>query len=120
MERMGKMSRFEFVQATITKLMQRQADTEAMRSMDADFDTVPVRIYMPTKRASHGAALFYVHGGGWTWCSVDSYDPLVRRMAEHLNLLIVSVEYVALSVKHPERCCCKSRICFQEKTRAAT
>lgn len=36
-----------------------------MQSENAEFDGVPVRIYVPPSRKPNGPAILYLHGGGW-------------------------------------------------------
>jgi len=37
--------------------------------------------------------VMYLHGGGWLAGDVDSYDPDVRRLAAHLGLPVVAIDY---------------------------
>jgi acetyl esterase len=71
--------------------MKRGADTKSLQSFDTFFDFIPVRIYKPTSMKSD-SALFYIHGGGWVLDNLDTYDELVRYMAQELEIFVVSVE----------------------------
>jgi acetyl esterase len=44
--------------------------------------------------------LIYFHGGGWSVGSVDSYDPLCRRIARMGECTVISVDY-RLAPEHP-------------------
>ncbi|XP_052802437.1 neutral cholesterol ester hydrolase 1-like [Mya arenaria] len=44
--------------------------------------------------------LVFLHGGGWSTLSVDSYDPLVRKIARESGVVIISVNY-RLSPQYP-------------------
>jgi len=45
-------------------------------------------------------AIVYLHGGGWTVGSLETYEPLCRQLANALNAVIVWVEY-RLAPEHP-------------------
>ncbi len=51
----------------------------------------PVRIYRPT--AETRAALVYLHGGGFTTGSIESYDALATALAEAAEAVVISVGY---------------------------
>jgi acetyl esterase len=59
---------------------------------------VPVRIFEP--RQPNGSILVYLHGGGWVVGSVDTHDPLCRRVANATGARVVSVDY-RLAPEHP-------------------
>jgi acetyl esterase len=53
---------------------------------------VPVRVYTP----EGGVALpvvAYFHGGGWVICSLDTHDPVCRRIAAATPCVVVAVGY---------------------------
>jgi acetyl esterase len=52
---------------------------------------VRVRTYAPAGRS--GAALIYLHGGGWVLGDLDGPDALCRAIANRASCLVVSVEY---------------------------
>lgn len=52
---------------------------------------VPVRLYRPA--GATGAALVYLHGGGWVLGSLDSHDGLCRRLACASGATVISVDY---------------------------
>jgi acetyl esterase len=45
-------------------------------------------------------AVLYLHGGGFTCCSIDDYDAALRRLAQETGWAVVAVEY-RLSPEHP-------------------
>jgi len=59
---------------------------------DLDADGVPVRLYSPSDSARH-ALVVYFHGGGFTIGSVDTHDPLTRRLANEVPAAVVSVGF---------------------------
>ena len=59
---------------------------------DIKFETYNLRIYRPKSNGSLPVIIFY-HGGGYVLGSIESYDPICRRLAKDLNTLIISVNY---------------------------
>ncbi|MCJ1703762.1 MULTISPECIES: alpha/beta hydrolase [unclassified Rathayibacter] len=53
---------------------------------------VRVRWYGDERQANNDLVV-YLHGGGWLAGDVDSYDPDVRRLAAHLRLPVVAIDY---------------------------
>ena len=51
-----------------------------------------LREYVPSKSASNGA-LLYIHGGGYVFGSVETYDPFVRHFCNLSGMRIFSLEY---------------------------
>lgn len=92
MEFSGLMTRLQFQRKLLRMSQKREADNEQLISVDKDFDGVPVRVYLPTGRDSHGPAVFFMHGGAMVLSSVDSCDATVRSLATQLNMVTVSVE----------------------------
>lgn len=45
-------------------------------------------------------ALVYLHGGGWTYGSFETYEPLCRQLANALRRVVVFVDY-RLAPEHP-------------------
>jgi acetyl esterase len=45
-------------------------------------------------------AIVYLHGGGWTVCSLDSHDRLMRLLAQRTGAAVVGVDY-RLAPEHP-------------------
>lgn len=59
---------------------------------------LPAREYTPAARAR--GSMLYFHGGGFILGSLDTHDPLCRRLAAHTSMRLVSVEY-RLAPEHP-------------------
>lgn len=60
----------------------------------------PVRIYRPG-RAAPGPAILYLHGGGFTTGSIESYDCLASALAQATGACVVSVHYARLPESTP-------------------
>ena len=52
---------------------------------------IPLRIYVP-KNAGKGLVL-YLHGGGFVFGNINSYDPVCRKIANSSGCRVISVEY---------------------------
>jgi acetyl esterase len=62
---------------------------------------VPIRIYHPEGSGPFPVTIFY-HGGGWVIGSIDSHDPLCRKLTNAIGCVTVSVEYrLAPEAKFP-------------------
>ena len=60
---------------------------------------VPIRVYTPEGDGPLPVVVFF-HGGGWTIGSIETHDPVTRRMAFEANAIVVSVDY-RLAPEHP-------------------
>src|SRR3954454_17170700 len=58
---------------------------------DLDADGVRVRLYRPA--GADPGLLVHVHGGGVVFHDVDVHDRPCRRLANRLNLAVLSVDY---------------------------
>ncbi|XP_033748608.1 arylacetamide deacetylase-like [Pecten maximus] len=69
---------------------------------DTTMNAVHVRTYEPVTslHVSDRPVLIYFHGGGWSTLSVDSYDPLMRKIAKDSGIMVISVNY-RLSPQYP-------------------
>ncbi len=64
-----------------------------MASMaDHDVDGVRIRIYTPRNATAPGW-LYYIHGGGWFACDVDTHDRMLRMLADRSGVRVVSPDY---------------------------
>jgi acetyl esterase len=71
------------------------------RSIAGPEGQIPVRIYAPQGTAPFPVLVFY-HGGGWVIGSLDSHDPLCRKLANEIGCVVVSVDYrLAPEAKFP-------------------
>ena len=60
---------------------------------------LPVRIYMP-QSGSRLCLTLFVHGGGFSWGTLDDYDPICRNLVAATGGTVVSVGY-RLAPQHP-------------------
>ena len=61
---------------------------------------VIVRIYSPPATAEAKPCIYWIHGGGYIFGSIDTSDARCVQMAELLDCVVVSVEY-RLAPEHP-------------------
>ncbi|MCI5077141.1 alpha/beta hydrolase [Oricola sp.] len=64
-----------------------------------DGNDIPLRVLRPTTREARGTYL-HIHGGGWVMGSPSENDERMRRIAENVGLVTVSVDY-RLAPEHP-------------------
>ena len=57
------------------------------------------RLHVPSEGAAD-TAILHVHGGGWTFGSVDTHDGLTRRLAAATRRPVLSIDY-RLAPEHP-------------------
>lgn len=62
-------------------------------------EAIPVRIYRPEGEGPLPVLVYY-HGGAWVRGSIETHDPLCRRIAARAGCLVASVEY-RLAPEHP-------------------
>ncbi|XP_048745027.2 arylacetamide deacetylase-like isoform X2 [Ostrea edulis] len=78
----------------LNSVLSREADDGTLQVRDEIFDGVHVRLYIPNSLPEEPSpALINIHGGGWAYLDVDSYDAFCRRVAKHAHLVVVSIEY---------------------------
>ena len=70
-----------------------------------DDHSIPVRIYQPNVASGQSVAaklpvLVFIHGGGWTLGSLDTYDSMTRELAAKTPAVVVSIGY-RLAPEHP-------------------
>ncbi|XP_067667961.1 arylacetamide deacetylase-like [Haliotis asinina] len=77
-------------------------EDQELKIHDTQFDGVPVRVYEPVADldSSSRPVVVYFHGGGWSFLSVDAYDPLTRKLAKDTGYVVISVDY-RLAPEHP-------------------
>jgi len=61
--------------------------------------TLRARLYQPEAAAGKGA-IFYIHGGGWFACDVDTHDRMLRYLAQQSGLTVFALDY-RLAPEHP-------------------
>jgi len=64
---------------------------EDIRIEGRDKNQIPVRIYRP--KEGNLPFMVYFHRGGFVFGSVEEADPVCRKLANHLNCTIASVDY---------------------------
>jgi acetyl esterase len=52
-----------------------------------------VRFYFPRRAKDPGPVLVYLHGGGWIFGDLDTYDSLCREIAARAEIVVASVDY---------------------------
>lgn len=58
------------------------------------YGTIPVRVYHPSKRGrADGAAMIYMHGGGFIVGSLDQFETAMRLLAEGSGAQVYCVDY---------------------------
>nr|WP_279347218.1 alpha/beta hydrolase [Govania unica] len=64
---------------------------------------VRVRLYSPQSCAEGlSPALLYLHGGGWTYFSLETHDRVMREYAERAGVIVVGIDYpLAPEAKFP-------------------
>ena len=60
---------------------------------------IPVRVYVPEGDGPFPTLVFF-HGGGWVIGNIDTHDVPVRRLANRVPAVVVSVDY-RLAPEHP-------------------
>jgi len=64
--------------------------------------TIKVREYFLKDGMKSERAIMYIHGGGWSVCSIDTHDQLCRFICTSLKMKIFSVDYrLAPENKYP-------------------
>lgn len=79
---------------------------DAPEAVDAVWDSavpgpagpVGIRVYRPDGEPR--PIFIYVHGGGWTFGDLDTFDAVCRRISRAADCMVVSVEY-RLAPEHP-------------------
>ena len=89
--------------AAVRSAMEAAVDTECGPVLplpvvvDVDADGVPCRLYATRADAP---VLVYVHGGGWSFGSIETHDRFCRRIADRSSCAVLSVGY-RLAPEHP-------------------
>ena len=89
------------------------------RTIPGPAGEIPVRIYTPEGTGPLPILLFF-HGGGWVLCNLDTHDGVARRLANHAQCIVISVDY-RLAPEHPfplplDDCCAATRWAATEAT----
>ncbi len=62
------------------------------RVEDFDAGGVRVRAYVPHAVKARGG-IYYLHGGGWFACNVDTHDRMLRSLADAAGAVVFSADY---------------------------
>ena len=62
------------------------------RTIEGPGGALDLRIYRPSDQTGLPVCV-YLHGGGFVICSLDTHDPLCRRLANRSGAIVVSVDY---------------------------
>jgi acetyl esterase len=62
------------------------------RSVESPHGLVRIRVYDP-QPGSAKPAFIYLHGGGWTFFSLDTHDRLMREYAMRTGYVVIGVDY---------------------------
>ena len=60
---------------------------------------IPVRVFIPDSSKAL-PVIVYFHRGGWVFGNVEEADPVCRKLANHLQCIIASVDY-SLAPEYP-------------------
>lgn len=82
----------------IAKQLPRAPEVEpvasvADRTVPGPAGDIPVRIYRPAEDGASRPGVVYFHGGGFVICDLDSHDGACRRLANAVDVVVVSVDY---------------------------
>lgn len=69
------------------------------RKIDGPAGPLAIRIYRPDTTPRRPAML-YLHGGGWTFGSIETHDRIMRVLARESGAVVVGVDY-RLAPEHP-------------------
>lgn len=87
------------LRAASAQRAQARAPGPEMRLVrDQKVGELAVRLYRPLQEPT--PLVVYLHGGGWTVGSLDSYDRVCRRLADGSGLSVLAVDY-RLAPEHP-------------------
>lgn len=63
------------------------------RTIDGPAGKIGLRFYTPRGLRGAAPALFYIHGGGWIYGSLESHDAVCRFLAEEAQVRVIAVDY---------------------------
>lgn len=69
------------------------------RWIEIDGRRLLARVYLPQERHK-GPAVVFLHGGGWTWNSIDTHDRVAREYASRTGFAVIAPDY-AMAPEYP-------------------
>ncbi|WP_411818602.1 alpha/beta hydrolase fold domain-containing protein [Hyphococcus sp. DH-69] len=63
------------------------------RSIETTEGTIGIRIIRPANLREKCAGLVYLHGGGFTYFSLDTHDRLMREYAHRAGVVVIGIDY---------------------------
>lgn len=72
---------------------------ENIHAIGLDHHKIPVRLYYPNDKKD-SPVFVYFHGGGWVYGGIEDSDHVARKIANHFNCIVASVDY-RLAPEHP-------------------
>ena len=68
--------------------------------IDVDGYPIPLRSYLPSENFAQLAV--FIHGGGGVAGSIEVYNPIAKRIAQHSNTVVIAIDYrLAPEFKYP-------------------
>ena len=65
------------------------------RWMQIDGRRILVRYHRPENAVEGGPVIVFLHGGGWTWNSIDTHDRVAREYAARTGFVTVAPDYAS-------------------------
>lgn len=84
---------------TYRKLQNKAAILKKKKGELVVEENIAFRVFSP-KNYKTGKIIIYIHGGGWSVGSSTSYSSLLKKLANDLKRIIISIEY-PLAPEHP-------------------
>jgi acetyl esterase len=97
-------SPIQLARATIEKTLRPFAEGGPLGALSIDRELaiggrkVRLRYYRPGRTC--GPLIIYIHGGGWTWESIETHDRMAREYAARTGFAVVAPDY-SLAPEHP-------------------
>ncbi len=82
-----------FADSQATLPPDRGAAVATMEDFSIDGPDGPVRLRRYVAGATSHGLILYLHGGGWTFGTLDGFDPVCRQLAHVTGAEVVSVDY---------------------------
>ncbi|XP_068098829.1 arylacetamide deacetylase-like 4 [Hyperolius riggenbachi] len=94
LEKLGICSWIVLFRLVINSHKRKLGDDPELLIKNLKFECVPVRIYQPTApSAGDRKGVVFLHGGGFMFGSIESYDRICRQISKKSEAVVVSVGY---------------------------